>query len=71
MSKIEILNTKDASSSFYGDFGKENLKNVLFDLFLGGSETTSTTLTWAALYMVRYPAIQEKIQVKLLIRMNI
>ena len=64
MSKIEILNTTDASSSFFGDFGIENLKNVLFDLFLGGSETTSTTLTWATLYMVRYPAIQEKIQVK-------
>ena len=29
------------------------MKVTLFDLFLAGSETTSTTLTWAALYMVR------------------
>ena len=50
---IEIKKTTDPESSFYGDFGLENLRNVLFDLFLAGSETTSTTLTWAALYMVR------------------
>ena len=51
---IEINNTTDKSSSFYGDVGIENLSNTLFDLFLAGSETTSTTLTWAALYMVRW-----------------
>ena len=60
---IEILNTTDPASSFYGDFGIENLKNVMFDLFLAGSETTSTTLTWAALYMVRYPEVQKRVQV--------
>merc|ERR1719350_657954 len=26
-----------------------------------GSETTSTTLTWAALYMIRYQEVQEKV----------
>ena len=51
---IEINNTTDKSSSFYGDVGIENLSNTLFDLFLAGSETTSTTLIWAALYMVRW-----------------
>ena len=45
---IEILNTTDPASSFYGDFGIENLKNVMFDLFLAGSETTSTTSAAAA-----------------------
>ena len=66
---IEILNTTDPASSFYGDFGIENLKNVMFDLFLAGSETTSTTLTWAALYMVRYPEVQKRVQVdKFLLR---
>lgn len=62
---IEIQNTTDKDSSFYGDFGIENLKNVLFDLFLAGSETTSTTLTWAALYMVRYPKVQARVQAEL------
>ena len=59
---IEIQQTTDETSSFYGEIGIENLANTLFDLFLAGSETTSTTLTWAALYMIRYPQVQKKVQ---------
>jgi len=62
---IEIENTTDESSSFYGEKGFDGLKTILLDLFIAGSETTSTTLTWAALYMVRYPEIQEKVQKEL------
>ena len=59
---IEIENTIDETSSFYGEKGFDGLKTILLDLFFAGSETTSTTLTWAILYMVRYPDIQEKVQ---------
>ena len=45
--------------------GLDNLKVTLFDLFLAGSETTSTTLTWAVLYMVRYPRVQARVQEEL------
>ena len=62
---IEIEKTTDKTSSFYGDIGLENLANTLFDLFLAGSETTSTTLTWAALYMIRYQEVQGKVQEEL------
>ena len=62
---MEIQNTTDESSSFYGERGLENLANTLFDLFMAGSETTSTTLTWAALYMIRYPEVQKKVQQEL------
>jgi len=62
---IEIQRTTDRSSSFYGDVGRENLANTLFDMFLAGSETTSTTLTWAMLYMARYPEVQSKVQEEL------
>jgi len=62
---IEIQQTTDATSSFYGNTGIENLANTLYDLFLAGSETTSTTLTWASLYMIRYQDIQEKVQEEL------
>ena len=50
---IEVTKTTNPDSSFYGETGRVNLANALFDLFLAGSETTSTTLTWAMLYMAR------------------
>ena len=65
MALTEIEKTTDTKSSFYGQFGLDNLKVTLFDLFVAGSETTSTTLTWAALYMVRYPEVQRKVQEEL------
>ena len=43
----------------------ENLTNNLMDFFMAGSETTSTTLTWAMLYMVRNPQVQSKVQEEL------
>ncbi|XP_068599265.1 cytochrome P450 2J6-like [Brachionichthys hirsutus] len=46
-------------------FDEENLIICLLNLFLAGSETTSTTLRWAFLYMAKYPEIQEKVQAEL------
>ncbi|XP_078574172.1 cytochrome P450 2U1-like [Branchiostoma floridae x Branchiostoma japonicum] len=40
----------------------EYTERVLFDLFIAGSETTSTTLYWAFLYMILNPDIQIKVQ---------
>ena len=65
MMLIEIERTTEESSSLYGQLGIDNLKVTLFDLFLAGSETTSTTLTWAALYLVRYPEVQSRVQEEL------
>ena len=65
MMLIEIENTTDPGSSFHGQLGLDNLKVTMFDLFIAGSETTSTTLTWAALYMVRYPGVQARVQQEL------
>uniref|UniRef100_A0A8C6Z7E0 Cytochrome P450 2J6-like n=1 Tax=Nothoprocta perdicaria TaxID=30464 RepID=A0A8C6Z7E0_NOTPE len=44
---------------------EDNMVQSVFDLFLGGTETTATTLRWALLYMVAYPDIQEKVQQEL------
>ena len=59
----EIDRTQDAGSSFYGAEGLRHLRNSLLDLFLAGAETTSSTLTWAMLYMVREPEVQKLVQV--------
>ncbi|NXM67237.1 CP2CE protein, partial [Serilophus lunatus] len=39
-------------------FDEDNMVQSVFDLFLGGSETTATTLRWALLFMLVYPDIQ-------------
>ncbi|XP_049992406.1 cytochrome P450 2J4-like [Alexandromys fortis] len=46
-------------------FNEENLICTTLDLFLAGTETTSTTLRWALLYMAVYPEIQEKVQAEI------
>ncbi|ROL51019.1 Cytochrome P450 2J2 [Anabarilius grahami] len=43
-------------------FDVENLCICTLDLFVGGTETTSTTLYWGLLYMIKYPEIQAKVQ---------
>uniref|UniRef100_A0A8C4THL4 Uncharacterized protein n=1 Tax=Erpetoichthys calabaricus TaxID=27687 RepID=A0A8C4THL4_ERPCA len=42
------------------EFHEENLSYCLLDLFVAGTETTSTTLRWALLYMMKYPDVQGK-----------
>ncbi|XP_060087019.1 cytochrome P450 2K6-like [Heteronotia binoei] len=43
-------------------FHNENLKVVVENLFGGGMETTSVTLRWGLLLMMKYPEIQKKVQ---------
>jgi cytochrome P450 len=59
---VEIGKTQDTQSSFYGSFGEKSLVAVVVDMFQAGSLTTSTTLTWAVLYMVIHPEVQKKFQ---------
>ncbi|XP_040266170.1 cytochrome P450 2J6-like [Bufo bufo] len=41
-------------------FDNENLFISVADLFIAGTETTSSSLEWSLLYMMMYPEIQEK-----------
>lgn len=54
----EIEKCKDSEA----EFTEDNLMYCVVDLFGAGTETTSNTLRWALLFMIKYPEIQEKVQ---------
>ncbi|XP_068136238.1 cytochrome P450 2K6-like [Hyperolius riggenbachi] len=43
-------------------FTNDNLTVLVADLFAAGMETTSTTLRWGILLMMKYPDVQSKVQ---------
>ncbi|KAG9494689.1 hypothetical protein GDO78_002174 [Eleutherodactylus coqui] len=43
-------------------FNNKNLGKLVSNLFAAGMETTSTTLRWGLLLMMKYPEIQKKVQ---------
>ncbi|XP_069832003.1 cytochrome P450 2C5-like [Dendropsophus ebraccatus] len=50
---------KPESTLYYHN---KNLSMLVSNLFAAGMETTSTTLRWALLLMMKYPEIQKKVQ---------
>ncbi|XP_070588557.1 cytochrome P450 2K1-like [Erythrolamprus reginae] len=48
-----------------GYFHNKNLIGLVDDLFVAGTDTTSNTLSWAILLMMKYPEIQSKIQAEI------
>ncbi|XP_056419485.1 uncharacterized protein LOC130360954 [Hyla sarda] len=43
-------------------FHDKNLTSLVVDLFAAGMETTSTTLRWGLLLMMKYPEVQKNVQ---------
>ena len=60
-----IHSEANPESSFFGKSGHLNLRSTLADVFFAGIETTTTTLTWAMLFMAKYTDVQLKVQEEL------
>ncbi|KAM9831321.1 cytochrome P450 2J6-like [Neosynchiropus ocellatus] len=58
---IEMENHKESELGFT----KANLVLCSLDLFAAGTETTSTTLQWALIHLIRHPEIQKKVQAEI------
>uniref|UniRef100_A0A8C7WMW5 Cytochrome P450, family 2, subfamily P, polypeptide 10 n=1 Tax=Oryzias sinensis TaxID=183150 RepID=A0A8C7WMW5_9TELE len=58
---IEMAQNENRESSF----DISNLCMCTLDLFIAGTETTTTTLHWGLLYMIYYADIQEKVQAEI------
>ncbi|KAK3768854.1 hypothetical protein RRG08_053385 [Elysia crispata] len=59
-SYIEKMEEKEKSGQ-PTELSNHHLKRILFDLLVGGTDTTASTLLWFYLYMVHFPEVQEKI----------
>ncbi|XP_051233225.1 cytochrome P450 2J6-like isoform X1 [Dicentrarchus labrax] len=57
----EIENHKDSELGFT----ETNLALCSLDLFLAGTETTSTTLLWALVFLINNPDIQDKVHAEI------
>ncbi|XP_068136122.1 cytochrome P450 2K1-like isoform X2 [Hyperolius riggenbachi] len=56
-----LLRQKEEAGNPHSYFHNDNLTRVVRNLFVAGMETTSTTLRWGFLLMMKYPDIQEKV----------
>ncbi|XP_054831879.1 cytochrome P450 2K4-like [Eublepharis macularius] len=57
-----LIRQQEEKNKTNGFFHNENLKSLVANLFGAGTETTSTTLRWGLLLMMKYPEIQSKVQ---------
>ena len=62
---LEIQQTTDPKSSFYGKTGYYAMFNNVADIFLAGQDTTSSSILWTFLYLLHHPEVQTKIHKEL------
>ncbi|XP_040834391.1 cytochrome P450 2J1-like isoform X2 [Ochotona curzoniae] len=60
-----LKETSSCKANATSSFTEQNLICCTLDLFLAGTETTSTTLRWGLLYMAMYPEVQEKVHAEI------
>ncbi|XP_073504162.1 cytochrome P450 2K4-like isoform X1 [Phyllobates terribilis] len=57
-----LMKQKQESTKAETHFNEENLLTCVLDLFSAGTETTSVTIRWGILLMMKYPEIQTRVQ---------
>ncbi|KAL5544079.1 hypothetical protein UlMin_007863 [Ulmus minor] len=61
MANILLRFQKDAGKLDF-EFTRDNLKAILLDMFLGGTDTASATLEWMMAELMRNPKVMKKVQ---------
>nr|XP_016497448.1 PREDICTED: premnaspirodiene oxygenase-like [Nicotiana tabacum] len=61
---IDVLLRVMESGELGTPITNENIKSVIFDMFLAGAETSATTIIWALAEMIRNPSVMAKAQLE-------
>ncbi|XP_057796352.1 premnaspirodiene oxygenase-like [Salvia miltiorrhiza] len=62
---VDVLLRVMESGELEFPIGYDNIKAVLFDMFAGGTETSSSTIDWAMTELVRNPQVMAKAQAEI------
>merc|ERR1711915_668606 len=57
---IDVYLTELQNEKVSGKYTKEDLIGCIYDFFVAGTETSSTTLKWAVLYLTLHQDVQER-----------
>ncbi|KAJ9140246.1 hypothetical protein P3X46_030918 [Hevea brasiliensis] len=59
---VDILLQIEKNGMLTVDFTRESMKAVLMDMFIGGTDTTATTMDWTMAELMKNPRIMKKAQ---------
>lgn len=60
-----IERNKKVQSGASTSLDDQNLLKIMMDLFGAGTETTSTTIYWCVLYLLKHPDVQDKVYLEI------